>query len=161
MIRWLREEIGYQHLILIEEFLTGAELALGVIGNTGNYTILPIVEEDYSDLPEGIPKICGYEAKWSIDIPNTHTLTSAKANLPTSVEQQIIDDSLQLFERLGCRDYCRFDWRLDSKGQARLLEVNPNPGWVWDAHMAQMSSIAGMSYSQMFEKILEAAEARQ
>jgi D-alanine-D-alanine ligase len=39
----------------------------------------------------------------------------------------IKESSLKLFERLGCRDYCRFDCGLDKDGNQRLLEVNPNP----------------------------------
>ncbi len=65
-----------------------------------------------------------------------------------------------LFERLEVRDYCRFDWRLDARGNPKLLEVNPNPGWCWDGHMAKMSKIAGMSYTEMLEAILQAAEQR-
>jgi hypothetical protein len=42
----------------------------------------------------------------------------------------------------------------------KLLEVNPNPGWCWDGHLAKMSKIAGLSYSQMLGEILRAAEER-
>jgi len=65
-----------------------------------------------------------------------------------------------LFERLECRDYCRFDWRLDSEGNPKLLEVNPNPGWCWDGHLAKMAKFAGISYAEMLKAILEAAERR-
>ena len=71
-----------------------------------------------------------------------------------------IECCLKLFERLECRDYCRFDWRLDAKGEPKLLEVNPNPGWCWDGHLAKMARLAGISYSEMLEAILKAAEDR-
>ena len=61
---------------------------------------------------------------------------------------------------MECRDYCRFDWRLDAAGTPKLLEVNPNPGWCWDGHMAKMAKIAGISYSEMLGAILKAAEDR-
>ena len=67
---------------------------------------------------------------------------------------------LKLFERLDCRDYARFDWRLDAQGNPKLLEVNPNPGWCWDGHLAKMAAFAGISYKEMLEAILKAAEAR-
>ncbi|MEZ5856964.1 MAG: hypothetical protein R3D67_20325 [Hyphomicrobiaceae bacterium] len=41
----------------------------------------------------------------------------------------MIESSTRLFERLGCRDYARFDFRADARGEIKLLEVNPNPGW--------------------------------
>ncbi|MDY6966862.1 MAG: hypothetical protein SVM80_13010, partial [Halobacteriota archaeon] len=58
------------------------------------------------------------------------------------------------------RDYSRFDWRLDSSGNPKLLEVNPNPGWCWDGHLAKMAKFAGMSYADMLEVILRATEQR-
>jgi len=67
---------------------------------------------------------------------------------------------LKLFERFECRDYARFDWRLDAKGNPKLLEVNPNPGWCWDGHLAKMVAITGISYGEMLEAILKTAEAR-
>ena len=65
-----------------------------------------------------------------------------------------------LSERLECRDYTRFDWRLDAEGTPKLLEVNPNPGWCWDGHLAKMAGLAGMSYSDMLAAILRATEER-
>lgn len=63
-----------------------------------------------------------------------------------------------MFERLECRDYCRFDWRLDSLGDPKLLEVNPNPGW--DGHLAKMAKLGGISYAEMLKAILDAAQQR-
>lgn len=156
----IRKQFGYNKPILVEEFLTGAELSVGVIGNTDHYQILPIIEEDFSKLPKGLPKICGYEAKWLPDSPYMKNLTSILATLPSHTEQELVNYSMKLFERLDCRDYCRFDWRLNSQGAPRLLEVNPNPGWCWDGHLAKMSAFGGLDYSQMLEAILKAAELR-
>ncbi len=156
----IRSQFGYVNPILVEEFLTGAELSVGIIGNIQNYTVLPIIEEDYSELPEGLPKICGYEAKWLPDSPYMKALKSIPASISTETEETLINHSLKLFERLNCRDYCRFDWRLNRNGEPKLLEVNPNPGWCWDGHLAKMSRIGGMDYSQMLEAILSAVELR-
>lgn len=120
---------------------------------------MPIAEEDYSSLPEGLPKICGYEAKWLPDSPYWN-LRSIPAELPDETEKLIVECCLKLFERLECRDYCRFDWRLDSESNPKLLEVNPNPGWCWDGHLAKMAKIAGILYNEMLKMILEAAEQR-
>jgi D-alanine-D-alanine ligase len=156
-----REKFGYDKPILVEEFLTGKDLSLGIIGNPPeSYTVLPIVEEDYSRLPEGLPKICGYEAKWLEDSPYFQLLQSIEAKLDTETEKQIIAWSLKLSERLECRDYVRFDWRLDSKGTPKLLEINPNPGWCWDGHLAKMAALKGFDYAAMLREILTATELR-
>ncbi|MBU1880454.1 D-alanine--D-alanine ligase, partial [bacterium] len=156
----IRNNLGYEKPILVEELLTGKDLSLGVIGNPPeNYRALPIIEEDYSVLPEGLPKICGYEAKWDPESPYWK-LKSIPADLSDGTEKIIIECSIRLCDRLEVRDYSRFDWRLDSEGNPRLLEVNPNPGWCWDGHLAKMAKLAGMNYSQMLHAILQAAEAR-
>jgi D-alanine-D-alanine ligase len=156
-----RQKFGYDKPLLVEEFLTGKDLTLGIIGNVPEaYFVLPIIEEDYSGLPEGLPKICGYEAKWLEDSPYFQNLKSIPAELPETTEKLIIEYSLKLAERLDCRDYSRYDWRLDSKGVPKLLEVNPNPGWCWDGHLAKMANIDGKDYTEMLKAILKAAEQR-
>lgn len=156
----IREKFGYTHPILVEEFLTGKDLSVGIIGNPPeDYKVLPLIEEDYTALPPHLPRICGYEAKWLPDSPYCR-LTSIPANLPEEVEKAIIECCLKLWERLEVRDYCRFDWRLDADGQPKLLEVNPNPEWCWDGHLAKMASIAGISYAEMLASLLQAAEQR-
>jgi D-alanine-D-alanine ligase len=156
----IREGFGYDNPILVEEFLAGKDLSVGIIGNPPeSYTVLPIIEEDYSALPEELPRICGYEAKWLPESPYWN-IKSIPAQLPEDTNRLIVEWCLKLFERLECRDYCRFDWRLDAEGNPRLLEVNPNPGWCWDGHLAKMAKIAGMSYAELLEAILRAAEQR-
>jgi len=156
----IRNKFGYDKPILIEQFLTGKDLTIGIIGNpSDNYIILPIIEEDYSNLPQELPKICGYEAKWLPDSPYWN-IKSIPANLPPDVVEVIENCSLRLFERLECQDYARFDWRLDARGNPKLLEVNPNPGWCWDSHLAKMCKYADISYKEMLKKILEGAEKR-
>jgi len=156
----IREKFGYDKPILIEQFLPGKDLTLGIIGNPpDDYLILPIIEEDYSSLPSNLPHICGYEAKWLPDSPYWN-LKSIPADLPEDTIQIIESCSLKLFERLECKDYARFDWRLDSEGNPKLLEVNPNPGWCWDGHLAKMGKFDGLSYKDILIKILNTSEQR-
>jgi D-alanine-D-alanine ligase len=123
-ISGIREQFGYDKPILVEEFLSGKDLSVGIIGNPPeSYTVLPVVEEDYSSLPDGLPRICSYEVKWLPESPYWN-IKSVRAELPDEVERNIVEWCLKLFERFECRDYARFDWRLDAKGNPKLLEVN-------------------------------------
>jgi D-alanine-D-alanine ligase len=159
-IQEIRQKFGYDKPILVEEFLIGKDMSVGVIGNPpGSYTVLPIIEEDYSALPEDLPHICGYEAKWDPQSPYWN-LKSIPADLPDEVEKAIIEWCVKLAERLGIRDYARFDLRLDADGNPKLLEVNPNPGWCWDGHLAKMTNLAHISYPEMLAMILRSAEER-
>ncbi|MCC7575303.1 MAG: methyltransferase domain-containing protein [Methanomethylovorans sp.] len=156
----IREGLGYDKPILVEEFLTGKDLSIGIIGNPPeDYTVLPITEEDYSALPSDLPRVCGYEAKWIPDSPYWK-VRSIAAGIPRETEEFIVECSLKMIRRLECRDYTRLDWRMDAAGNPKLLEVNPNPGWCWDGHLAKMAALAGMSYSEMIARILNSADER-
>ncbi len=156
----IREKFGYDKPILVEEFLTGKDVSAGIIGNPfESYQVLPIIEEDYSALPPELPRICGYEAKWLPDSPYWK-IKSIPADISEEKSRLMVDCCMKLFERLECRDYARFDWRLDAAGNPRLLEVNPNPGWCWDGHLAKMAKYAEISYGGMLELIIKAAERR-
>lgn len=160
VISEIRDKLGYDKPILVEEFLPGKDLSVGIIGNfPDSYIVLPVIEEDYSELPPELPEICGYEAKWLQESPYWK-IKSIPADLKTETERFIIDCSLRMFDRLACRDYARLDWRLNSKGEPKLLEVNPNPGWCWDGHLARMAEIKGLSYTEMLLTILQEAEKR-
>ncbi len=67
---------------------------------------------------------------------------------------------MRLFERLGCREYARIDFRTDAQGEIKLLEVNPNPGWCWDGKFNLMAGFQGTRYAEMLGQILAAAEER-
>ncbi|MDD5015508.1 MAG: methyltransferase domain-containing protein [Atribacterota bacterium] len=156
----IREKFGYDKPILVEELLIGKDLSVGIIGNPPeSYTVLPVIMADYSLLPEDLPRICGYESKWLPESPYWN-IKSIAADLPEDIEKFIIECCLKLSERLECKDYCRFDWRTDANGAPKLLEVNPNPGWCWDGHLAKMAELIGVSYSDMLKMILQAAEQR-
>lgn len=147
--------------ILVQEFLSGAEYSVGVIGNPGmKMNVLPVLEVDYSGLDEGLPKILGYESKWLPDSPYWTQIAYRQAQLDEETRRRLIDYSCMLFERTGCRDYARFDWRADASGEIKLLEVNPNPGWCWDGKMNIMAGFKGLRYADMLRMILQAAQER-
>lgn len=152
---------AYRVPVLVEEFLTGEDLTVGIIGNLADeYQIFPIGATDYSGLPDGLPPLCGYESKWFPDSPYWTQLKFVPANLPDEIQRKIIDWSLLLKERFECNDYVRMDWRCDLQGEPRLLEINPNPGWCWDGHLNLMAQFWGITYADMLKMILRAAEAR-
>jgi D-alanine-D-alanine ligase len=147
--------------VLVQEFLTGAEYSVGLVGNADQgLRALPILEVDYSRLDARLPRILGYESKWEPDSPYWTQIKYREATLADQKQQQLIDHSSRLFERLGCRDYARFDFRADQKGEIKLLEVNPNPGWCWDGKVNIMAGFQGMRYAELLSQILQAAVER-
>ena len=147
--------------VLVQEFLPGAEYSVAIIGNPGlGYRVLPVLEVDYRELPEELPRILGYESKWDPDSPYWTKIRYVQAQLPEEAMADMVSSSLKLFERLGCRDYARFDFRTDAAGTIKLLEVNPNPGWCWDGKLNLMAGFEGADYRQLLQWILEAAMQR-
>ena len=156
-LAWLREELPGRS-VLVQEFLTGHEYSVGVIGNPGlGWEVLPILWVDYSRLGPELPPILGYESKWLPDSPYWTRVDYREAQISEDLRRVLTDSSLQLFERLECRDYARFDFRLDREGTPKLLEVNPNPGWCWDGKFNLMAGFAGWSYSHLLGQVIEAA----
>ncbi len=147
--------------ILIQEFLTGPEYSIGIIGNPGQgFRVLPPLEVDYSRLDPGLPRLLSYESKWVPQSPYWSQIGYCEARLDEESRRKIVDYSSILFERLGCRDYARFDFRADGEGEIKLLEVNPNPGWCWDGKLNLMAEMAGLRYSELLRLIIEAAQER-
>jgi D-alanine-D-alanine ligase len=147
--------------ILIQEFLTGPEYSIGIIGNPGQgYRLLPPLEVDYSRLDPALPRLLPYESKWIPNSPYWSQISYHEARLDEEARRKMVDYANILFERLGCRDYARFDFRADAEGEIRLLEVNPNPGWCWDGKLNLMAEAAGLRYSDLLKAIIEAAQER-
>ena len=156
----LREQMPSRPF-LIQEFLTGPEYSVGVIGNPGAaMRVLPALEVDYSGLDGELPRLLAYESKWVPESPYWSQIAYREAQLDEDARRKLADYSTILFERLGCRDYARFDFRADAEGEVKLLEVNPNPGWCWDGKLNMMATFAGLRYSDMLRLILEAAQER-
>ena len=147
--------------ILIQEFLTGPEYSVAILGNPGRDSqVLPLLEVDYSRLDPDLPRLLTYESKWIPDSPYWSQIGYREARIDEDTRRKMVDYATVLFERLGCRDYARFDFRADAAGEVKLLEVNPNPGWCWDGKLNLMAEMAGLSYADLLRLILESAQER-
>jgi D-alanine-D-alanine ligase len=147
--------------VLIQEFLSGPEYSVGIIGNPGlTCQALPLLEVDYSRLDPGLPQILGYESKWLPDSPYWNQVRYQEARVDEETRRRLTDHAMLLFERLECRDYARIDFRTDEGGEIKLLEMNPNPGWCWDGKLNIMAGFAGLRYADLLRMIIEAAQER-
>ncbi len=147
--------------VLVQEYLEGAEYSVGLIGNpVEGLQALPLLEVDYSQLDPSLPKILGYDSKWLPESPYWTGIKYRNSTLDEQSQTKLINHSIRLFERLGCKDYARFDFRADGSGTIKLLEVNPNPGWCWDGKFNLMAEFAGMEYRDLLAAILDAAIVR-
>jgi D-alanine-D-alanine ligase len=164
-IKELMERIDYIHAefdspALIEEYIEGRELYVGVLGNE-KPEALPVVELDLSKLPKGTPKIAGAEVKWEED---TEAYKTTKPFFPDDLDeettQRVQATAVQAYQALQLRDYGRIDFRLAPDGTLHVLEVNPNPYLLPSAELAMSAKQAGRSYRELISEIAEMAMAR-
>jgi len=152
----------YQQPVLIEEFIEGRELNVGLLETDGKVEVLPISEIDYSEFPDGISKICSYEAKWETGSPlYQKSKPICPAPLEPKEQMKVEQVALRVFKLFGCQDYARVDMRLDLDGKPFVLEVNPNPDISPESGMARAIAVQGMTYLDFIGNLLERAVQRK
>ena len=164
-IKELMERIDWLHgqfdsPILIEEYVEGREMYVGVLGNE-NPEALPVIELDLSKLPEGTPRIAAAEVKWG---KGTKAYRDTKSIVATNLSEEttalLHSTAIAAYQALELRDYGRVDMRLKPDGTVSVIEVNPNPWLASRAELAQAARKAGRTYNQLIEEIIGMATAR-
>ena len=164
-IRELMERMDWLHAnfdspVLIEEYIEGREMYVGVLGND-NAEALPTVELDLSKLPDGTPRIAAAEVKWGKGTKAYRDTKSAIAtDLPEETALAVQQTAIAAYQALELRDYGRVDMRLQADGRVQVIEVNPNPWLSSRAEFAMAARKAGRTYTRLIEEIIELATAR-
>jgi D-alanine-D-alanine ligase len=164
-IRELMERMDWLHAnfdspVLIEEYIDGREMYVGVMGND-NPAALPVIELDLSKLPEGTPRIAGAEVKWGKGTKAYRDTKSAVAtDLADEIATTIQQTAVAAYQALELRDYGRVDMRVQADGTVHVIEVNPNPWLSSRAEFAMAARKSGRTYTQLVEEIVELATAR-
>jgi D-alanine-D-alanine ligase len=164
-IRELMERIDWLHAnfdspVLIEEYVEGREMYVGVIGND-NPIALPVIELDLSKLPEGTPRIAGAEVKWGKGTRAYRDTKSAVAeDLPEETVAQLQTTAVAVYQALELRDYARIDMRLRPDGRVAVIEANANPWLAAKAEFSMAARKSGRNYTQLVEEIVDLALAR-
>lgn len=154
----IRERYG---AVLVEEYIEGREINVPLFGNAPT-RVLPVSEIDFSRLPAGYPRICGYEAKWEDrDVRYRGTAGVCPAPLRDGELRRISDWSLLAFRVLGLRDYARVDWRLSPSRGPQMLEVNPNPDISPTSGFMRSIRAAGLDYPELVAALTAAARSRR
>jgi D-alanine-D-alanine ligase len=156
----------YEQPVLVETFLPGAELTCGVLGNGASARVLPLVGLDFGALPDGALPIYGFEAKWMWDSADDPLdIFECPAPIDDALHAEVEEVVLAAYRALGCRDWARVDVRLDARGRANVIEVNPLPGILPDpadnSCLPKAARAAGLDYDALIGECLESAARRQ
>jgi D-alanine-D-alanine ligase len=150
----------YTQPAIIEEFLPGREFTVAVIGTGDKARVLPIVEINFGELPEEANRIYSYEAKWVYDVAeNPLHIFTCPADVNDRLRDEIENVCLHTYQVLECRDWSRIDIRLDARGRANVIEVNPLPGILPNPEenscFPKAARAAGLTYETMLLSVLK------
>jgi D-alanine-D-alanine ligase len=142
-----------------EQFIEGREFNLSLIATPDGPRVLPPAEIDFSSLPPNKPRIVGYAAKWDEEAveyastPRTFDFSSADAPLLDWLRALAV----QCWKLFDLRGYARVDFRVDSRGQPWILEINANPCLSPDAGFAAALARADIPLASAVSWILDDA----
>lgn len=146
LIEAIKEALKYDRELLVEEFIPGKEITIGLLGNESPQ-VLPIIEIR--------PKEGVYDFK------SKYTKGMTDFIIPAELEDKVYRNAeslaLKAYQALKCRGMGRVDLRVNSVGEAYVLEVNTIPGMTETSLLPQAAEVVGIDFDQLVVKILENA----
>jgi D-alanine-D-alanine ligase len=157
----LKERVAFIHEsvgtgALIEQYIEGRELYVGVIGN-GQLLALPVWELKLDKLPEDARRIATERVKWSRKYQDKYGIISENAkNLAEGKAEEIQHLAKRVYRALDLSGYARIDLRMDAEGGLYVLEANPNPQIARNEDFADSAESAGYAYEDLLQELLNA-----
>ncbi len=145
---------GYNQPVMVEEFIDGDEVTVGIIGNAP-----PKLVGMMRVLPKKQPKHFVYSLEVKRDYVNQVDYESP-VKLPKTILKKLEEYSLQAFKTLGCRDFSRVDFRVGGDGIPYFLEINPLPGLGTYSDLVIMAIKLGWTHEGLIGAVLDAAIGR-
>jgi D-alanine-D-alanine ligase len=143
---------------LVEEYIEGRELYVGVLGND-RLKVLPVWEMSFGSLPENLPAIATRKVKWDRGYQRRYGITTAAAvDLPDGTAARLEQLSKRIFRALHLTGYARMDFRLRPDGALYVLEANANPNLSAAEDLAQSALSAGIDYPGLLHRIMQLGE---
>ncbi len=137
----LDEAEKFSETVLVEQFIDGAELTVGILGDEP----LPVIEIR----PHG--GFYDYHHKYTKGMTDYLVPAPIEKSLATKLQEI----SLETFRSLGCRGFGRVDFRVGGDGTPYCLEVNTIPGMTETSLVPKAAAAAGISFRELVSKIVE------
>lgn len=151
-VKYVHEKLGVD--AIIEEYIEGRELYVGILGNE-KLTVFPPRELFFKEVPDGEPKFATWRAKWDEAYRQKWGIDSGPAAaIPHATRLKIFDACKRIYRVLQIRGYGRIDLRLREDGQFVFIEANPNPSIARDDDFAKGAAKAELDYDSLIAKIL-------
>jgi D-alanine-D-alanine ligase len=151
-IQFIHEQVGSD--ALVEEFIEGRELYVGVMGNE-RLTRLPVWEMKFGSLPDSLPAIATRKVKWDRRYQEKYGIsTEAAQDLPPGVVARLDKLSRRIYRALGMSGYARMDFRVKESGEVYVLEANANPNLTHGEDFSESAHVAGIEYEELLDRIM-------
>jgi D-alanine-D-alanine ligase len=156
----LKERVAFVHEqiksdALVEEYIEGRELYVGVMGNE-RLTRLPVWEMVFGSLPDSLAAIATRKVKWDKRYQAKYGITTRAADdLPPAVLTTLDRLARRIYRALGLSGYARMDFRVNPQGQVYVLEANANPNLEAAEDFAESARAAGTSYGELLERLMD------
>jgi len=149
----MNEAGKYDRKLLVEKFVSGRELTIGILGDQA----LPIIEI--------IPKGGFYDFNTKYPFLNPTAGASAQhvcpANIDATLTKKIQELALRAFCALGLMVYARVDVILSDTGEPFVLEANTIPGMTETSLLPEAAAAAGIGYADLCARIIALSRLRQ
>jgi D-alanine-D-alanine ligase len=146
--------------LFAEAYIEGREFNLAMVGERESPILLPAAEILFFGYEaRRQPRVVGYAAKW---LPNSYEYVhTTRQHAFEPVDDALLAELSRLarecWRHLSLGGYARIDYRVDTRGQVWVLEVNPNPCLSPDAGLAGAAAAHGWSYRELIARVLAAA----
>ena len=143
----------YKQPVLVETYLPGREFTVAIAGTGRSAGVLGVMEIILRNSAE--KNVYSYVNKEQCELYVDYALVD------DDMARSAADTALKAWAGLNCRDAGRVDLRADGHGIPNLIEVNPLAG-IHPEHsdLPIICTLAGISYSRLFELIMESALGR-
>jgi D-alanine-D-alanine ligase len=155
----LRERVEFIHEqtssdALVEEYIEGREIYIGVIGND-RLTTFPLWELNFGTLPDVMAGIATRKVKWDRKYQLKHGIGTGPAlDLPDGLALRIGQLARRIYRALCLSGYARIDLRLKADGSVFVLEANANPNLALTEDLATSALSSGVGYDALLERIM-------
>jgi D-alanine-D-alanine ligase len=142
----------YCQPVLVEEFISGEEITVGVVGNSPAKVV---------GIMRVVPRQKDADFVYSLEVKRDY-LNLVDYECPAKLNKHILKDiekyALKAFQVLECRDFSRVDFRISTNGTPYFLEINPLAGLnPRSSDLIIMTKLMGLTYNDLIGFILEAA----